>query len=82
MGIGLGISIVAIAVGAVMKFALTVSPYQHGFNIHTVGIILMAVGGFGAIVSIVALSISGSRRSRTVVGDGTPQVVSQEEHRP
>ena len=27
-----------------MDFAVTVNGYQHGFNIHTVGVILMIVG--------------------------------------
>ncbi len=46
---GLVASIIAFAVGAVLDFALTESPYQHGFNIHTVGIILMIVGAVGAL---------------------------------
>jgi predicted lysophospholipase L1 biosynthesis ABC-type transport system permease subunit len=45
---GLTASIVAFAVGAVLDFAFTASPDQHGFNIHTVGVILMIVGAVGA----------------------------------
>jgi hypothetical protein len=46
---GLATSIVVFAVGAVLDFAVTVNPDQHGFNIHTVGIILMVVGAVGAV---------------------------------
>ncbi|MGC8513614.1 MAG: hypothetical protein ACP5P1_11375 [Acidimicrobiales bacterium] len=82
MGAGLAVSIVALAVGAILKFALTVTPYQHGFNVHTVGVILMVVGGLGAVLSIVGIATSGYRRSRVIVDDGARQVVTQEEHRP
>lgn len=34
---GLVVSILAIAVGAVLDFAVVVSPYRHGSNIKTVG---------------------------------------------
>jgi hypothetical protein len=37
MAAGLTTSIVAFAVGAVLDFAVTVGPDQHGFNIHNVG---------------------------------------------
>ena len=51
MASGLVASIIAFAVGAVLDFALTVSPDQRGFNVHTVGVILMIVGVVGAILS-------------------------------
>ena len=47
---GLVASIIAFAVGAVLDFAVTVGPDQHGFNIHTVGVILMIVGVVGAVL--------------------------------
>ena len=43
-GGGLATSIVVFAVGAILRFTLTVNTLQHGFNIHTVGVILMIVG--------------------------------------
>ncbi len=79
MGAGLAVSIVALAVGAILKFALTVTPYQHGFNVHTVGVILMVVGGLGAVLSIIGIATSGYRRRRVIVDDGVRQVVTQEE---
>lgn len=79
MGSALVTSIIAFAVGAVMAFALVVSPYQHGFNIHTVGIILMIVGVVGAIMSVVGLVASGGRRHRTVIDDGHGNIVQRDD---
>ena len=75
----LATSIVIFAVGAILDFALTVSPDQHGFNVHTVGIILMIVGVVGAIISLVGMLASGTRRHRTVVDDGRGNVVRRDD---
>ena len=80
MASGLVASIIAFAVGAVLDFALTVSPDQHGFNVHTVGVILMIVGVVGAILSLIALFAgNGPRRHRTVVDDGQGHVARRDE---
>ena len=78
---GLVGSLVILAVGAILDFAVTVSPYQHGFDIRTVGLILMIVGAVGAVVSIAAFAAGGSgwRRHRTVVDDGRGNVVRRED---
>jgi hypothetical protein len=76
---GLATSIVVFAVGAVLDFAVTVNPNQHGFNIHTVGIILMIVGAVGAVLSLIAGLSSGMRRHRTVIDDGQGNVVRRED---
>ncbi len=55
-GGGFATSIVVFAVGAVLRFALTVSTYQHGFNVHAIGVILMIVGAVGAVVTLALLS--------------------------
>jgi len=47
---GIVTSMFLIAVGAVMRFAVTVQ--GHGFNVHTTGVILMIVGAVGAVLSI------------------------------
>ena len=62
---GIGISIVLIAVGAVMAFALDVT--AEGFNIETVGIILMVVGALGLLASLTIFGSWGGRRSDVVV---------------
>jgi hypothetical protein len=69
-GGGLATSIVVFAVGAVLRFALTINSYQHGFNIHAIGVILMIVGGVGAILSLIAIMTTGMGRHRTVIDDG------------
>lgn len=48
---GIGVSIFLMAVGAVLTFA--VSTEAEGFNINTVGIILMVVGALGLLASMV-----------------------------
>jgi hypothetical protein len=76
---GLAVSLVVFAVGAILDFAVTASRYQHGFNIRTVGVILMVVGAVGAVLSIVAFAFGGSRRHRTVIDDGRGNVIRRED---
>ena len=54
---GIGVSIFLIAVGAILTFAIDVT--TNGFNINTIGIILMAVGALGLLTSLI---IWGPRR--------------------
>ena len=76
---GLATSIVVFAVGAVLDFAVTVNPDQHGFNIHTIGIILMIVAAVGAVLSLIGGLCSGMRRHRTVIDDGQGNVVRRDD---
>ena len=46
----IGFSLFAIAVGAILKFAVTAQ--VAGISISTVGVILMVVGAIGLIVSL------------------------------
>ena len=78
-GGGLATSIVVFAVGAVLRFALTVNTYQHGFNIHTVGVILMIVGAVGAVLSLIAMMSMGMGRHRTVIDDGRGNMVRRDD---
>ena len=67
---GIGVSLILIAVGAVLAFAVHVT--TSGFNVNTVGYILLVVGAVGALISLVFWSswggVGGARR--TVVEDG------------
>jgi hypothetical protein len=54
---GVGISLFFIAAGAVMAFAVDVENTE-GFNINTIGVILMVVGAIGVLL---ALTIFGGR---------------------
>ncbi len=72
---GLVVSIIVFAVGAILDWAVTVTPYQHGFNVNKVGMILMIVGVVGAVLSIIVMVLGNTRRQRTVVDDGQGNVV-------
>ena len=66
---GIGVSILLMAVGAVLAFAVHV--YGHGFDINTIGVILMVVGGIGLLTAIMIGGgpWTGFRRT-TYVDDG------------
>jgi tetrahydromethanopterin S-methyltransferase subunit E len=50
----IGSSLVLIAVGAILKFAVTTS--VSGINLSTVGVVLMVVGIAGLVISLVLAS--------------------------
>lgn len=62
---GTGTSILLIAVGAILKFAVTTS--VSGISLATVGVILMVVGIVGLVVSLFYLS--AARRDAVVVAE-------------
>jgi hypothetical protein len=78
-GGGLATSIVVFAVGAILRFAVTVNTLQHGFNVHTVGIILMIVGVVGVVLSLIVMLTTSMGRHRTVIDDGRGNVVRRED---
>lgn len=62
---GIGISIFLLAAGAILAFAVDV--VAEGVNLDTVGVILMVVGGFGLLYSMIFASTWGAfARERTV----------------
>jgi hypothetical protein len=58
--VGMFFSMVAIAAGAVMYWAITTTQ-NHGFRLSTIGVILMIVGAIGLVVSTIVFATS--RRS-------------------
>jgi uncharacterized membrane protein required for colicin V production len=66
---GMGVSLVLVAVGAVLAFAVHVT--GNGFNIHTIGIILLVVGAIGVLTSMIFWSswggFGGGRTETTVI---------------
>ena len=54
---GVGTSLFLIAVGAILDFAVTAQ--ARGFNINTVGLVLMIVGGAGLVMSLAFWSSRG-----------------------
>jgi hypothetical protein len=70
--VGLGTSIFLIALGAILRFAVTAT--VSGINVQTVGTILMVVGVIGLVLSLIFWSSWGagwgtSRRRTVVVRD-------------
>jgi hypothetical protein len=63
---GLGTSIFLIALGAILKFAVTAS--VAGVKLEVVGLILMVVGAIGLLVSLFWM-MSRRPRAETVVRD-------------
>jgi len=66
---GIGVSLILIAVGAILAFAVHVT--GHGFNVHTIGVILLVVGAIGALLSMIFWSSWGgfgrTERETTVI---------------
>jgi hypothetical protein len=82
---GFGTSIVLIAAGAILRFAVSVT--TTGFNLHSIGLILMIVGVLSLVLSIMFWSTwggfggsagGGYRRQRRVTQDGAGGYVEEE----
>lgn len=58
----IGTSILLIAVGAVLRFAVSVT--TSGFSIHTIGVILMIVGAVGLLLSLLWMTVWADRMNR------------------
>ena len=74
----IGASIFLLVVGAILTFAVNVS--AEGFNINTVGIILMVAGVIGLLLSLLFWSSFSPYRRRRVV-DTYPEERVVEERR-
>ena len=64
---GIGTSIFLIAVGAILKYAVTA--HVSGINVHVVGVILMIAGAAGLLLSLLWMTIWADRRRHAVVAD-------------
>ena len=72
---GIGVSLILIAIGAILTWAVETT--VSGVDINTVGVILMVVGGVGLLISLVFWSswgfgAPGGRRRTTTVDDVPP----------
>jgi hypothetical protein len=70
---GIGVSLILIAVGAILTWAVTAT--VSGVDINTVGVILLVIGLAGLVISLMFWSTwggIGSRRRSTYVEDATP----------
>ena len=65
---GIGVSLILIAAGAIMTWAIHVT--GNGFNVHTIGIILLVVGVIGVLLSLIFWSswggFGGARRETVI----------------
>ena len=68
---GLTVSILLIAAGAIMRWAVNVTS-SDGFNIHTAGMILFIIGIVGAVASLAFWSSWGGFRRDTTIIDRRP----------
>ncbi|MGH2861235.1 MAG: DUF6458 family protein [Solirubrobacteraceae bacterium] len=66
---GLGGSLILIAIGAILRWAITAS--TSGVNIHTIGLILLIVGGIGFVISLLWMAFYADRTTRSTYNDGT-----------
>jgi hypothetical protein len=82
---GVALSIVMIAVGAILRFAVSVT--TTGFNLHSIGLILIILGAVSLMISIAFWSSwggfstgagGGYRRQRRVTQDGAGGFVEEE----
>lgn len=67
---GIGVSLFLLAIGAILTFAVEVT--TEGFNINTIGVILMIVGALGLLLTMLFWSDSaplGARRRTTTVSE-------------
>jgi hypothetical protein len=65
----IGTSIFLIALGAILKFAVTT--HVAGIDLQTAGVILMVVGVLGLLISLLLMTIWSDRRRGTVPDDRT-----------
>ena len=63
----IGTALVLIAIGAILRFAVSVD--ADGFNINTIGLILLIVGAVGLVIALVMVASADRRVDRTVIRD-------------
>jgi hypothetical protein len=67
VSVGIGTSIFLIAVGAILRYAVTDT--VEGVKLDTVGLILMIVGVVGLVLTFLWMTIWADRRRGVVVGE-------------
>jgi ABC-type nickel/cobalt efflux system permease component RcnA len=80
--VGIGTSIVVIAIGAILDFAVKVN--SPNFNVNTVGLILMILGTVGLVMSFVFWNswrgLGSAYQRRQVYRTGPGNTVVEERH--
>jgi uncharacterized membrane protein len=67
---GIGTSVFLVAVGAILRFAVTTT--AQGLNIHTIGVILMIAGVAGLAISMFWMTMWADRRRGAVAVERRP----------
>lgn len=73
----IGSSILLLVVGAILRFAVSVS--TSGFNLHTIGVILMIAGAVGLVLSLLWMAVWSDRRRESRVVEQPEEVVRRRE---
>ena len=77
---GLVVSLILIAAGAIMRYAVTTQ--ASGWNVNTAGMILMVVGAIGAVLSILFWASWGGFSRTRRLDDGRTVVREREVEQP
>jgi hypothetical protein len=78
---GIGVSIILIAAGAILTWAVNAS--VSGLEIQTVGVILMVVGAIGLLMSLIFWSTWGGFGARdTAAGGGQNTTIVERDRNP
>jgi hypothetical protein len=59
----IGLGIVLVVIGAILKFAVTVT--TTGFNVNTIGVILLLVGIGSVVIGGAMFAVGANRRTTT-----------------
>lgn len=69
----IGTSILLLVAGAILRFAVTVT--AKGFNLHTIGVILMIAGAVGLALSLLWLAVWSDRRRAPDVVERPDEII-------
>ena len=72
---GISVSILLIAVGAILTWGVTAE--AEGLDVNAIGVILMIVGLLGLVISMIFWSSWGGFRRRTAYVEGGPSVAAR-----
>jgi hypothetical protein len=79
--LGTGTCVALIAIGAILRFALSAGS-PHGLNVHVVGVIVIGAGVLGLLLSLLVWGpLNPARRRRAVSAATTRPPVAAEQRR-
>ncbi len=71
---GIGVSVFLMALGGILTWGINVDTAE-GFNINSIGVILMVVGAIGLVLSVLFWSSFSPRRRRETVVERDREVL-------